>query len=198
MFRTLERFPEQVHWRPLKTGREDEILGAGGRPSGLRVEPVPVPGKPPIHLVEGRRPPDPEDGIGLRFRETRTGRVLAYFSGAAAVTPAVEAALEDADAVFFDGTFFWSSDELIGLGVGDQRAEQMVTSLSAAPREAWRRYATSGRGIASTFTLNNTNPVLCDDSAERAALTAAGWDVAWDGDDARAPMSPPRAPGRPA
>jgi pyrroloquinoline quinone biosynthesis protein B len=29
--------------------------------------------------------------------------------------------------------------------------------------------------------LNNTNPLLRDDSPERAAVTAAGWEVAWDG-----------------
>ena len=29
--------------------------------------------------------------------------------------------------------------------------------------------------------VNNTNPVLLDDSAERAAVEAAGWEVACDG-----------------
>jgi pyrroloquinoline quinone biosynthesis protein B len=29
--------------------------------------------------------------------------------------------------------------------------------------------------------VNNTNPALLADSAERLALTRAGWEVAWDG-----------------
>jgi pyrroloquinoline quinone biosynthesis protein B len=29
--------------------------------------------------------------------------------------------------------------------------------------------------------INNSNPVLLDDSAERAAAQAAGWEVAYDG-----------------
>ena len=29
--------------------------------------------------------------------------------------------------------------------------------------------------------INTTNPILIDDSAERAAVTAAGWEVAYDG-----------------
>jgi pyrroloquinoline quinone biosynthesis protein B len=29
--------------------------------------------------------------------------------------------------------------------------------------------------------INNTNPVLLADSAERAAVEAAGWEVAYDG-----------------
>jgi pyrroloquinoline quinone biosynthesis protein B len=179
LFRTLQRFPEQATWRPLKVGREDEVLGAGGRPSGFSVEPVAVPAKPPIHL-EGRHAPDPEEGIGLRFREARTSAVLAYFSGVAALTPPVRAALADADAVFLDGTF-WSSDELITLGVGDKRAEQMAHLPVGGPGgslEALRDLRARHRVFIH---LNNTNPLLREDSPERAAVTAAGWDVAWDG-----------------
>src|SRR5882762_4828766 len=29
--------------------------------------------------------------------------------------------------------------------------------------------------------INNTNPMLREDSPERAAVAAAGWEVAWDG-----------------
>lgn len=179
LYRTLERFPGQVTWRALEAGREDEVPGAHGRPSGLLVEPVPVPGKPPIHL-EGLHAPDPEDAIGLRFRDTHSGRVLAYFSGVAALTDAVRAALEDADVVFFDGTF-WSSDELIALGVGDKRAEQMAhlpVSGPAGSLEALRGLRARHRVFIH---VNNTNPLLRDDSAERARVTAAGWEVAWDG-----------------
>jgi pyrroloquinoline quinone biosynthesis protein B len=31
--------------------------------------------------------------------------------------------------------------------------------------------------------INNTNPILLEDSAEHAAVRAAGWEVAWDGMD---------------
>jgi pyrroloquinoline quinone biosynthesis protein B len=179
LFRTLQRFADQVTWRPLKTGREDEVLGAAGRSSGLLVEPVAVPGKPPIHL-EGRQPPDPEDAIGLRFREARTGRVLAYFSGVSALTPAIRAALEGADAVFLDGTF-WSSDELITLGVGEKRAEQMAHLPVGGPGGSLAALRDLRAPHRIYVHLNNTNPLLREDSPERAAAVAAGWAVAWDG-----------------
>jgi pyrroloquinoline quinone biosynthesis protein B len=179
LFRTLQRFPEQVTWRPLKAGREDEVAGAGGRPSGLVVQPIAVPGKPPIHL-EGRHAPDPEEGVGLRFREPASGRVLAYFSGVAALTPAVRAALDDADAVFFDGTF-WSSDELIALGVGEKRAEQMAHLPVGGPGGSLAALRDLRARHRVYIHLNNTNPILRDDSPERAAVNAAGWEVARDG-----------------
>ena len=65
LYRTLERFPGQVTWRALELGPRG---GAGrrrtGAPAASSIEPVPVPGKLPIHL-EGLSPPDPEDNVGL-------------------------------------------------------------------------------------------------------------------------------------
>jgi pyrroloquinoline quinone biosynthesis protein B len=178
LYRTLQRFPEQVTWRTLKPGREEELT-AGGRPSGLSVEAVAVPGKPPVHW-EGLVTPDPEDNVGLRIREAATGRVLAYFSGVGAITPSVSQALEGADCVFFDGTF-WSSDELPAQGLGTKRAEEMAhvpvggengsLALLAGVRARRRVY----------IHLNNTNPLLRDDSPERRTVEACGWEVADDG-----------------
>src|SRR5258708_33424317 len=83
-----------------------------------------MPGKLPI-LLEADGTSDPEDSVGFRIRERATGRILAYLSGVGAVTDAGRRAVEDADCVFFDGTF-WSSDELPGLGFGTKRGEQMA------------------------------------------------------------------------
>jgi pyrroloquinoline quinone biosynthesis protein B len=33
--------------------------------------------------------------------------------------------------------------------------------------------------------INNTNPMLRDDSTERKTIEAAGWSVAWDGMEIR-------------
>jgi pyrroloquinoline quinone biosynthesis protein B len=179
LYRTLERFPGQVTWRPLKPGREEELVGEGGRPSGLGVEAVAAPGKLPIHL-EGRWEPDPEDNVGLRVREAATGRVLAYVPAAAAITPAVREALEGADCVFFDGTF-WAEDELPALGVGDKRARAMAHLPVGGEGGSLRALAGLPARRRIYIHLNNTNPLLREDSPERAAVGAAGWEVARDG-----------------
>jgi len=179
LYRTLERFPGQVTWRLLALGREEEIARADGAGTGLLMEAVPAPGKPPIHL-EGARPPDPEDSIGLRIREVSTGRCLAYFAAAGGVTPAVLDAMAGADGVFFDGTF-WASDELPALGLGSKRAEEMahLPIGGAGGSLAALRGVRAPRRIY--IHINNTNPILRDDSAERRAVDAAGWEVAQDG-----------------
>jgi pyrroloquinoline quinone biosynthesis protein B len=183
LYRTLERFPGQVTWRVMKAGRDEDIVDVDGRPSGLTAEAVIVPGKAPVHL-ERSRPADAEDSVGLRIRETRSGRVLAYFSGVGAVTSQVRHALTDADAVFFDGTF-WSADELPALGLGTKRAEDMAHVPVSGAGGSLAQLADVRAGRRIYIHLNNTNPLLRDDSPERQTAAAAGWEVAWDGMEVR-------------
>jgi pyrroloquinoline quinone biosynthesis protein B len=176
LYRTLERFPGQVTWRALKAGREEAL-------NGLAIEPLAVPGKPPVHL-ERRAPADPEQNIGVRIRERASGRVLTYLSAAAAVTSDVRRAIEGADLVFFDGTF-WSSDELPGQGLGTKRAEDMAHLPVGGPGGSLAALAGVRAGRRVYIHINNTNPILREDSAERDAVVAAGWEVAWDGMEVR-------------
>lgn len=179
LYRTLQRFPEQVTWLPLKPGREEELGGVSVQPSGLVVEAVPVPGKPPVHL-EGLAPPDPEDNVGFRIREVATGRLLAYFSGVGALTPVVRQALHDADCVFFDGTF-WSSDELPARGLGTKRAEEMAHLPVGGAGGSLAALAGLGAARRVYIHFNNTNPLLDERSPERAMVEAGGWEIAYDG-----------------
>jgi len=184
LYRTLQRFAGQVTWRTLKLGVEETLLCADGRPSGLTVKALAVPGKPPIHLEGLVSPSDPELNVGLRFRQCTNGRVLAYLSAVGRITPSVFEGLADADCVMFDGTF-WSSDELSGPGfleksaedlahwpVGGQRGSLAMLSKLTAPRRVF-------------IHINNTNPMLREDSTERKIIEAAGWRVAWDGMEIR-------------
>lgn len=179
LYRTLQRFPGQVTWRTLEPENETELSGLDGRPSGLAVKAVPAPGKSPIHL-EGSSAPDPRDNIGVVIQERRTGRRLAYFSAAAAVTPAMRAAFDGADCVFFDGTF-WASDELIALGLGDKRAEQMAHLPVGGPDGSLRMLAEIRAPRRIYIHINNTNPLLRPRSPERGQAEAAGWEIARDG-----------------
>jgi pyrroloquinoline quinone biosynthesis protein B len=177
LYRTLERFDGQLTWRALTLERE-QPLGD----SGLTITAIATPGKLPLHL-ETSRAPSPEDSVGLVIREPRTGKRLAYFSGVAGPSPAIARALAEADASFFDGTF-WSSDELIAAGLGTRRAEEMAHWPVGGPEGSAAFLAGSARQPGRRRILihvNNTNPILREGSAERRALDAAGIEVAADG-----------------
>jgi pyrroloquinoline quinone biosynthesis protein B len=167
-----------VVWRVLELGSETEIRGAGGEPTGLRVEARAVPGRAPGYL-SNLIAPSPEDVVALRLRAA--GAWLAYCPGAARVDDTVMDALEGVDACFFDGTF-WSSDELIRAKLGTRRAEEMAHAPVGDNLERLTAVTAKRRIFIH---LNNTNPLLVDDGPERAAARARGWEVAHDGMELR-------------
>ena len=180
LYQTLERFPEQVIWHLLKPGASEQVLlGPGGRPSGLAVSALTIPGKVPLHLAS-RLAPDPEDNIGLAIRDTASGRILAYLPMVAARRPEVDRLLQDGACIFFDGTF-WSSDELIALGVSQWRAEEMGHWPVGGPVGSLELLRTIPGRLRILIHINNSNPILREDGPEREALCAAGVDVAFDG-----------------
>jgi pyrroloquinoline quinone biosynthesis protein B len=156
LYRTLERFPGQVTWKDFSS------VG------GMTVVAIPAPGKPPVHL-EGKGRESPEENVGLLI-----GGKLAYFSATGGITEAMQKAMDAAECVFFDGTF-WSSDELIRLGLGTKRAEEMahIPVLESLARIKARRKI--------YIHINNTNPMLDRTSPERRQAEAAGWEIAYDG-----------------
>jgi pyrroloquinoline quinone biosynthesis protein B len=179
LYRTLQRRPEQVTWKILPLGGEVELT-ANGAPSGLAVETFAVPGKLPVHLEGLLSARSGEENVGFRILERPTGRVLVYLPAVGRLTPEVLAKAGDADCLCFDGTF-WSEDELVELGASAKRASDMAHlpiggeggSLSALDRV--------NTPVRIYIHLNNTNPVLREDSAERAIARRAGWRIARDG-----------------
>jgi pyrroloquinoline quinone biosynthesis protein B len=175
VLRTLARTPDQVTWTSLEPGREvvlDDV--------GVGVTAVPVAGKLPVHLV-GLLDPSPEDNVALRVRNLASGRT-AVIATAVGSLEGVEALVAEADAVFFDGTF-WRDDELIALGLGRARAQDMAHVPVGGEDGSIARLARAKLADARrVFThINNTNPVLRADSPERAEVERAGWEIAFDG-----------------
>lgn len=172
IFRTLQRFTDQVVWRELPLQREIAL------DRGLAVEARPAPGKLPVHLT-ALCPPSPEDNVSLWLRDTATGKRAVYL-GATSSAGGLEKALDGVDCVFFDGTF-WSSDELLRLGLSNSRAEDMA-HLPIGGSDGSLAHLASIRTTRKIFThINNSNPILVEGSPERRAVEEAGWEVAFDG-----------------
>jgi pyrroloquinoline quinone biosynthesis protein B len=184
LYRTLQRFADQVTWRTLTLAVEEPVLRADGSPSGLTVTAVAVPGKPPVHLEGLVSPLDPELNVGLRFRESASGRLLAYCSAVGRMTPSVLEGLEGADCLLCDGTF-WSSDELSAPGFLQKSAEDLAHWPVGGPEGILSMLSKLAVPRRVFIHINNTNPLLREDSSERAIVEAAGWTVAWDGMEIR-------------
>jgi pyrroloquinoline quinone biosynthesis protein B len=177
LYRTLQRFPDQVRWNELRLGVEQPLTLPGGQQSGLFVTAVSVPGKRPLHL-ESSGQPGPEDSVAFRIREG--ARTLTYASAVGGLSPGLETAVAGADCVFFDGTF-WTSDELPSAGLGTKRAADMAHWPVGEGASGSLPFLTSLPGRRILIHINNTNPILREDSPEAAALQAAGVEVSYDG-----------------
>jgi pyrroloquinoline quinone biosynthesis protein B len=170
----------------LSLDRQIELAGAAG-PSGVAVLAFAVPAKVPLYLeTAGQDPGIAEEGdaVGLQIIDTGTERSFLFVPGCAAMTDGLRRRLTGSELVFFDGTL-WRDDEMIRLGVGNKTGRRMGhVSMSGADGAiaAFRDLDVKRRIFIH---INNSNPVLLDDSPEREAAEAAGWEIAYDGMEVR-------------
>jgi pyrroloquinoline quinone biosynthesis protein B len=127
-----------------------------------------------------RHDPHPGDNIGLVIKDRETGRSVFYAPGLGMIEPQVTRAMQSADVLLVDGTF-WTEDEMIRLGLSNKLAAEMghlPQSGSGGMMEALEPYRDKRRILIH---INNTNPILREDSEEAAMLLERGIEVAFDG-----------------
>lgn len=175
--------PEFVDRREIVLDRALELATPEGRPSGLEIEAFAVPGKVALYLED----PDAanfgstaEDTIALKVRSTESGDYFFYIPGCAAMPDELAARLEGAPLVFFDGTL-WQDDEMVANGLGVKTGERMGHMSNSGPDGTIAAFAPLGVQRKIFIHINNTNPILLDDSPERREAEAAGWEVSFDG-----------------
>jgi pyrroloquinoline quinone biosynthesis protein B len=162
-------------WFPLRDAAGVEI--------GLSAMLFPVPGKVPLYMEaasDGTLALDEEDGgtVGVAIGDGSS--TLFYIPGCAAMTPGLAETLKGAQLVLFDGTL-WRDDEMIRAGIGPKTGQRMGHMSAEGPAGAIRAFSALGVAHKIFVHINNSNPVLLEDSPERAAALAAGWDIAHDG-----------------
>jgi len=151
-----------------------------GEASGLSVELFAVPGKVPLYLEDGTAPPIVESDTTVAARISGAGRHLYFVPGCARMSETLARRLQGADAVLFDGTL-WTDDEMLRAGVGSKTGQRMGHMSVSGPNGTMAAFRTIDVRRKVLLHINNSNPILLDDSPERAAVTAAGWEVAVDG-----------------
>jgi pyrroloquinoline quinone biosynthesis protein B len=182
IFRVLDRAspPSVWHdvpvntWFPLGTGKSST------RESSVRFRMVPLGSAYPDYVSEDLRPT-------LAPSEAVTGLVLAQGGKQFFYAPALPGRSQEwkdwarsSDLCLLDGTF-WDENELISAGVGSKTAREIghVPLSGADGLLAQCDFATQGRRVL--IHINNTNPILDEESPEHRAVRDAGWEIAYDG-----------------
>jgi pyrroloquinoline quinone biosynthesis protein B len=150
-------------------------------PGGLVAELFSVPGKVALYL-EHESPDlagEAEDTVGLRISDA-AGSTCYFIPGCAHLPQAVANRLDGSDVVFFDGTL-WTDDEMVREGSGTKTGQRMGHMSLAEPQGTMAVFRDLAVRRKVLIHVNNSNPILLDDSPEREIVERAGWDVAYDG-----------------
>jgi pyrroloquinoline quinone biosynthesis protein B len=127
-----------------------------------------------------REQPVPGDNIGLVITDRAKGTSLFYAPGLGEITPPVFDAMCGADCVMVDGTF-WTDDEMIALRFSQKTARSIGHLPQSGPGgmlEWMQKLPPRTRRLL--IHINNTNPILDDDSPERATLARERVEVCED------------------
>ncbi len=147
--------------------------------AGIRFHPLPLKSKAPPYSPH-RANPQPGDNNGLLIENLETGKTLFYAPGLGEIEPHVRAIMEKADCVLVDGTV-WTGDEMITLGLSAKTAADMGHLQLSGAGGMIELLDAVGPRRKVLIHINNTNPILNEDSAEHAQLAQHGIEVAFDG-----------------
>jgi pyrroloquinoline quinone biosynthesis protein B len=167
-----------VNWHEVKTDLKPfEIPKA----ENLEFTAVPLKSEAPPYSPH-RHNTVPGDNVGYRVLDKKTGKNLFYAPGLGVIEDHVYDFMKNADVILVDGTV-WTNDEMSRFGINDKLASEMGHLDQS-----------SKGGIIDTLTslekprkilihINNTNPILREDSPEREVLNSHGIEVSYDGMD---------------
>jgi len=176
--------PDFVERRALKMDEPTELKTKDGKSAGIVIEPFTVPGKIALWLEDESAGENfgsqPEDTIGLKISAKEGGEYFFYIPGCASFPPELAERLTDAPMVFFDGTL-WQDDEMKTSHVGVKTGNRMGHMSNSGPEGTVAAFAPINVKRKVFIHINNTNPILIDNTPERAEVEAAGWEVSYDG-----------------
>ena len=174
---------KNVRRQPIEIDRTFEPALPDGSPSGIEILPFAVAGKGAWYL-EGKTHPAGNDGagdtLGLRIGDKATGKYFYFLAACAGVTDDLKSRLAGAPLIFFDGTV-WRDDELIVAGLGNKTGQGMGHIAMSGDGGAIEALSGLDIGRKVFLHINNSNPALLHDSAERRQAERAGWQIPADG-----------------
>lgn len=181
IFRVLDRARPSTTWEDIAL--EDWFspsLDSGEEERSFRCRAVSLGGLYPDYVSEAFRhilPPE-EAVIGLVM--TDGGKQIFYAPSLSGQSGEWKLWADTSDLCLLDGTF-WDDGEMIGAGIGAKTAREIGHVPLSGARGLLEQFAPGERSRCVLIHVNNTNPILDQQSPEHQAVQEAGWEVAYDG-----------------
>ena len=177
LFNVLSHF-RGVNWHEVKTDQSPFTIPEA---DGLRFTAVPLKSEAPPFSPH-RHNTVPGDNVGFRIEDLNTGKNLFYAPGLGMVEDHVVNYMENADCILVDGTV-WTNNEMSNEGISDKLASEMGHLDQSSENGIMNMLKPLKKPRKILIHINNTNPILDEESPERAILDKAGIEVSYDGMD---------------
>jgi pyrroloquinoline quinone biosynthesis protein B len=182
LFRVLARSNPPARWDAMPPDRLMSLVppSAPGMKDGFFYKAVSLGGNYPDYVSDSFRgslpPEEAVVGLVLIHKEKK------FFYGPAlpAVGEEWRRSVDECDLALLDGTF-WKDDELISAQRSRKTAREMGHMPVGGDRGLLRQPFRLGKTRRVLIHINNTNPVLNEDSPEHRTVREAGWEIAYDG-----------------
>ncbi len=177
LFTMLEHWHGGLRWQPI-AATEQQTFTIPCAPS-IRLTAIPLLSNAPPYSPR-RDNPHPGDNIGIFLEDTRSGQRVLYAPGLGEPDRRILDWMKKADVLLVDGTV-WTDDEMIRQEVGTKTGKAMGHLAQSGPGGMIEVLDTMPAARKILIHINNTNPILNEDSPERAELARHGIEVSRDG-----------------
>ena len=182
IFRVLERGNPPVKWQTLSAkGRLGCHLSEDSSgPSDFICTTVPLGGGYPDFVEEETLRSVPPEDASVGFVMEQGDKRFLFAPSLSGTSGMWKSAAESANVIFVDGTF-WSDDELMRTGRSTKTAREIGHLPLSGPGGLLEQFPAKAKGRKILIHINNTNPILNEDSAEHRVVLDAGFEIAYDG-----------------
>ena len=156
------------------------LLYHDGSESGMEYRAIEICGQNPRYLAGTTSPVSSCPRLVYLFREGGRSNSVLIAPGVARLEPQLLRELNQAEAVFFDGTC-WSRNDFEQSGITGTFAAELWQSHLPISEGSLAALAQIRASQKIYLHINNTNPILCPESPERKQLDECGIKVATDG-----------------
>ena len=185
IFNVLAR--DKVSRIPFELDKPTALQGAGVD-LGLTVEAFAVPGKVALFLEKGDISSNfgsrDGDTIGLKVTANETGKSFFYIPGVAEIDEPLADKIRNSELLFLDGTLF-EDDEMLTQGLLNKTGKRMGHISVSGPDGSISAVRPLNVKRRIYIHINNSNPILDENSEARKVVDASGWEVSFDGMEVR-------------
>ena len=181
IFRVLDRAMPPVQWLGISMRPQFARVDSDPREdSSFRCSAVPLGGAYPDYVSDALRGSLPADQAVVGLLVEQGEKRLFFAPSLPGQNQEWKKLAESSDLVFLDGTF-WSDDELIR-ATGSGKTARAIGHLPLSGTDGLlQQFSGTGRGRRVLIHINNTNPILDEDSTEYHQVREMGWEIAHDG-----------------